>query len=76
MAAICLKGSGMTTGAFGTCFAIPSAQSSDWKSPSETDKRPQPLESQPLRGLVTFSRGFQSLDTMADNEPNDPLVFG
>ncbi len=46
--------------------------SADWKSPSETEKRLQPLTSQPLRGLVTFSRGFQSLGTMADDKPNDP----
>jgi hypothetical protein len=44
-----------TSGSFGAYVAIAAAPSADWKSPSETEKRPQPLESPPLRGLLSLS---------------------
>ena len=52
----CLRPS--PSGSFGADVAIAPPPSADWKSPSEGEKRPQPLKCQPLRGLLSVRQGF------------------
>jgi hypothetical protein len=47
-----------SSGSSGAHVAIATISSADWKSPSESEKRPQPLTSQSLRGLLRLRQGF------------------
>jgi mRNA-degrading endonuclease RelE of RelBE toxin-antitoxin system len=46
------------SGSLGAIVAIAATLPTDWKSPPEGEKRPQPLVFRALRGLFSLSRGF------------------